>query len=61
MADEKEIDLKKLGQRIRSLRLGKGWSLGVAPLIAIDLAKAIIASGLAEAARSGVTRATGAW
>ena len=27
MADDKEIDLKKLGQRIRSLRLGKGWSL----------------------------------
>jgi biotin transport system substrate-specific component len=41
--------------------LGKGWSLGVAPFIAIDLAKAIIASGLAEAARSGLTRATGAW
>jgi len=27
MADAKEIDLKKLGQRIRSLRLGRGWSL----------------------------------
>lgn len=27
MADGKELDLTKLGQRIRALRLGRGWSL----------------------------------
>lgn len=27
MADGTQIDLKKLGQSIRNLRLGKGWSL----------------------------------
>lgn len=27
MADNAKIDLKRLGQRIRSIRLGKGWSL----------------------------------
>ena len=27
MANSRELDLKKLGQRIRALRLGKGWSL----------------------------------
>jgi biotin transport system substrate-specific component len=40
--------------------LGKGWSLGVAPFIAIDFAKAVIASGLAEAARYGLTHLSGA-
>ena len=32
----------------------KGWTLGVAPFILVDLAKAIVASSLAEGARLGL-------
>ncbi len=36
--------------------LARGWALGVAPFILIDLAKAVIASGLAEGTRLGLRR-----
>jgi biotin transport system substrate-specific component len=36
--------------------LAKGWALGVMPFILVDLAKAIIASSLAEGARLGLSR-----
>jgi biotin transport system substrate-specific component len=36
--------------------LAKGWMLGVMPFILIDLAKAVIASSLAEGARLGLSR-----
>ena len=36
--------------------LVKGWTLGVMPFILIDLAKAVIASSVAEAARLGLRR-----
>ncbi len=36
--------------------LAKGWALGVAPFILVDLAKAVIASSLAEGARLGLSR-----
>jgi biotin transport system substrate-specific component len=37
----------------------KGWALGVAPFIVVDLAKAVIASALAEGARRIFARQTG--
>ena len=36
--------------------LAKGWMLGVAPFILVDLAKAVIASALAEGTRRGLSQ-----
>lgn len=37
----------------------KGWALGIAPFIVIDLAKAIVATGAAESVRAWLTREIG--